>query len=177
MNVINKVTTLPNSCYTVLHWSRTLSLSLLHTLDITNDSYNFSNYNNIIIAETIWIISDQIWEKGALCAFPEFLFQNANICGTIAAMNFNPGMNILPSSYYTRQSARRGQISYSRGSKSHTRKLIYTMGILYGRILTWRTEQLVNSSRCYVSATLVRRLLSQELVETTIIIMSYARLF
>ena len=67
------------------------------------------------------------------------------------------------------QSARRGQISYSHGSESRTQKLIYTMGILYGRILTWRTEQAVNSSRRYMSATLVRRVLSQELVETTII--------
>ena len=33
----------------------------------------------------------------------------------------------------------------------------------------WRTEQAVNSSRRYVSATPVQRLLSQELVETTII--------
>ena len=67
------------------------------------------------------------------------------------------------------QSARRGQISYLRGSESRTRKLIYTMGILYGRILTWRTEQVVNLSRRYVSATPARRLLSQELVETTIL--------
>ena len=67
------------------------------------------------------------------------------------------------------QSARRGQISYSRGSESSTRKLIYTMGILYGQIPTWLTEQAVNSSRRYVSATSVRRVLSQALVETTIL--------
>ena len=67
------------------------------------------------------------------------------------------------------QSARRGQISYSRGSESRTRKLIYTMGILYGRIPTWLTEQAVNSSRRYVSATSVRRVLSQVLIETTIL--------
>ena len=42
-------------------------------------------------------------------------------------------------------------------------------GILYGRILTWWTEQLVNSSWRYVSATPVRKILSQELVETTIL--------
>ena len=70
---------------------------------------------------------------------------------------------------YIVQSAQRGQISYSCGSESRTRKLIYTMGILYGRILTWQTEQVVNSSQRYVSATPVRRLLSQELVETTIL--------
>ena len=46
---------------------------------------------------------------------------------------------------------------------------VYTMGLLYGRISTWRTEQLVNSSRRYVSATPVRRLLSHELVKTTIL--------
>ena len=67
------------------------------------------------------------------------------------------------------QSARRGQISYSCGSESRTRKLIYTMGILYGRISTWLTEQAVNSSRRYVSATSVRRVLSQALVEITIL--------
>ena len=39
-------------------------------------------------------------------------------------------------------------------------------GDLYGR---WRTEQLVNSSWRYVSATPVWRILSQELVETTIL--------
>ena len=32
MNTIIKVTTLPNSCYTVLYWSRTLSLSLYYIL-------------------------------------------------------------------------------------------------------------------------------------------------
>ena len=49
------------------------------------------------------------------------------------------------------------------------RSYVYTIGILYGRISTWRTEQLVNSSRRYVSATPVRRLLSHELVKTTIL--------
>ena len=53
--------------------------------------------------------------------------------------------------------------------RARTRKLIYTMGILYGRIPTWLTEQAVNSSRWYVSATSVRRLLSQALVEITIL--------
>ena len=45
---------------------------------------------------------------------------------------------------------------------------VCTMGILYRRISTWRTEQLVNSSRHYVSTTLVRRLLNQEIVKVTI---------
>ena len=55
---------------------------------------------------------------------------------------------------------------------NHTpRSYIYTMGILHGQILTWRKKQLVNSSQryMYVSATLVQRLLSQELVEITIL--------
>ena len=42
-------------------------------------------------------------------------------------------MDIKSSQSMYIQSARRGQISYSRGSESRTRKLIYTMGILYGR--------------------------------------------
>ena len=45
---------------------------------------------------------------------------------------------------------------------------VYTMGILYRQISTWRTKQLVNLSRCYVSAKPVWRLFSQELVEVTI---------
>ena len=45
---------------------------------------------------------------------------------------------------------------------------IYTMGILYRKISTWRTKQLVNSRRRYVSTKPVRRFLSQELVEITI---------
>ena len=48
-------------------------------------------------------------------------------------------------------------------------EVTFTLGGFYmGRISTWRTEQLVNSSRRYVSATPVRRLLRQELVKTTI---------
>jgi hypothetical protein len=42
------------------------------------------------------------FEKRENFAFPEFLFLNAYIFGTITAMSFKPGMNILPSSYYTR---------------------------------------------------------------------------
>jgi hypothetical protein len=57
----------------------------------------------------------------------------------------------------------RAEVNHAHGS------YVYTRGILYGRILTWRTEQLVNFNRRYVSATPVRRLLSQELIETTIL--------
>ena len=58
------------------------------------------------------------------------------------------------------------QFSLHQGSNSLThvevnhapRSYVYSMGILYGRISTWRTEQLVNPSRRYVSATPERRL-------------------
>ena len=48
---------------------------------------------------------------------------------------------------------------------------IYTMGILYRQILTWRTKQLVNLSQRYVSTKPVRRFLYQELVEITIFVL------
>ena len=54
------------------------------------------------------------------------------------------------------------EVNHARGS------YVYTMGILYRKISTWRTKQLVNSRRRYVSTKSVRRVLSQELVEITI---------
>ena len=69
------------------------------------------------------------------------------------------------------QSARRGTImnSLTHAEVNHAPgSYVSLWGFCMGRISTWRTEQLVNSSRRYVSATPVRRLSSQELVETTI---------
>ena len=59
--------------------------------------------------------------------------------------------------------------SLAHAEVNHARRsYVYTMGILYRKISTWRTKQLVNSRRRYVSTKPVRRFLSQELVEITI---------
>ena len=54
------------------------------------------------------------------------------------------------------------EVNHARGS------YVYTMGILYRKMSTWQTKQLVNSRRRYVSTKPVQRFLSQELVEITI---------
>ena len=54
------------------------------------------------------------------------------------------------------------EVNHARGS------YVYTMGILYRRIPTWRTKQLVNCSRLYLSTKPVRRLLNQELDEVIV---------
>ena len=46
----------------------------------------------------------------------------------------------------------KGYISLNRAEVNHAPgSYVYTMGILYRRISTWRTEQLVNTSRRYVA--------------------------
>ena len=54
---------------------------------------------------------------------------------------------------------------------------VYTMGLLYGEISTWRTKQLAGSSRSCVSTTLLRRLLTEQLVKVTPLIFSYKTSF
>ena len=62
------------------------------------------------------------------------------------------------------------KISYLCRSESRTRKLSLHYGdFVRVNSTSWRAEQLVNLSRCYVSATPVQRLLNQELVGTTIL--------
>ena len=65
------------------------------------------------------------------------------------------------------QSARRGtiaaEVNHAPGS------YVYTMGVLYGEISTWLNKQLVDLSRRYVSNKRVRRLLTEQLVEVTIL--------
>ena len=60
------------------------------------------------------------------------------------------------------------QFSVTRGNESRTRKLVYTMGILYGEKARWRTKQLSSSSRSYVSTSPVRRLLTERFAEVTL---------
>ena len=60
----------------------------------------------------------------------------------------------------------KGYISLNRAEVNHAPgSYVYTMGILYRRISTWRTKQLVNMSRRYMATKPVRRVLNQELLE------------
>ena len=63
----------------------------------------------------------------------------------------------------------KGYISLNHAEVNHVPgSYVYTMGILYRRISTRRTKQLVNTSRQYVATKPVRRLLNQELLEVIV---------
>ena len=57
------------------------------------------------------------FEKRVNCAFSEY------VSGTIAAINFKPGMNILSSSYYTCCNLQAPPISGMGGASGHVGRL------------------------------------------------------
>ena len=68
---------------------------------------------------------DRIWEKGPLRAVPRIFILKHE---TIAAMNLNFGMNILPSSWYIRKEFRAPPISGmdgAHGRVDRVRKLLF----------------------------------------------------
>ena len=66
------------------------------------------------------------------------------------------------------QSARRGHILLTTRKWITHPEVMFTLGILYRQVSTWRTEQLVNLSSPEVSEKPARRLSRQELVKVTL---------
>ena len=61
--------------------------------------------------------------KGPYRAFSEFAYSNIDIFGTTEAMNFKLGMNIIPSSGYTRYKLRAPPISGVGGASAHVDRI------------------------------------------------------